>query len=79
MIFKSNKQTLMIDLLYVVKHSFLSLVGRGCRIHQRHPCNECLGYSTKQFDGEVSVMLAIWECGVPHYRPCSRVQFVSER
>ena len=43
-------------------------VGWGCRIHQlllfrgiRPPSNKCPGYDTKQSDGEVPVMLELWE------------------
>ena len=46
-------------------------VGVGCRIYRLHLCrgvrpppNECLGYGTKQSDGEASVML---ECGIPFH------------
>ena len=34
--------------------------------------NECLGYDTKQYDGEASVMLELWEIGGPLY--CHRSQ-----
>ena len=43
-------------------------VGWGCRIHRLLLCrggktplhNQCPGYDTKQFDGEVPVMLELW-------------------
>ena len=42
-------------------------VGWGCRIYRlllcrgvRHPPNECPGYDTKQFDGEVPAMQELW-------------------
>ena len=45
----------------------LGPVGWGCRIHQLHLyrgvrplLNKCLGYDTKQSDGEASVMLELW-------------------
>ena len=45
-----------------------STVGWGYRIHQLHLCrgvstclNECPGYDTKQSDGEVPVILELWE------------------
>ena len=47
----------------------VSLVGWGCKIHRLHLCrgvnpsptpNKYPGYDTKQFDGEVSVMLELW-------------------
>ena len=40
-------------------------VSWGCRIHQLHLCsevgpsNECLGYNTKQSDGEAPLMLEL--------------------
>ena len=52
----------------------------GCRIHQLHLCrgvilppNECPGYDTKQSDGEVPVMLELWECGISLHCHCSQV------
>ena len=42
-------------------------VGYGCRIHRLllcrgvRPPNDCAGYDTKQSDGEVPVMLDLWE------------------
>ena len=46
-------------------HHRICLVSWSCRIHQLHLCrgttpNECPGYDTKQFDGEVPVMLEFW-------------------
>ena len=42
-------------------------VSWGCRMQPQHLCrgvrpspNECPGYDTKQFDGEVPVMLELW-------------------
>ena len=35
--------------------------------------NECPRYDTKQSDGEVPVMLELWECGVPLHDHCSQV------
>ena len=32
----------------------------ACRIHRLLPCNESPRYDTKQFDGEVPVMLELW-------------------
>ena len=42
-----------------------SRVGWGNRIHQLHLCrgvhaNECLGYDTKQLNGEASIMPELW-------------------
>ena len=51
-------------------------VGRGCRVHRlllyrgvRHPPNECPGCDTKQYDGDVSVMLELWEMRNPPILP----------
>ena len=40
--------------------------------------NECPIYDTKQSDGEVPVMLELWECGAPIYCHRSQVHSVSE-
>ena len=49
-------------------HSIPCPVGWGCRIYRLHLCrgadpplNECPGYETKHFDGEVPVMLGLWK------------------
>ena len=45
----------------------IGLVGWSWRIHRLHPCrrvrlpNICLRYDTKQSDGEVPVLLELWE------------------
>ena len=41
----------------------------------RPPPNECPVYDTKQSDGEVLVILELWECGVLLH--CHRSQFHS--
>ena len=56
--------------LFVLYYSYLFPlypVGWGSRIHRLHFCrgvrplpNECTGYDTKQFDGEVPVLLELW-------------------
>ena len=52
------------------KHSLKNInfpIGCGFRIHRLHLCrvvphlNKCPGYDTKQSDGEVPVMLELWE------------------
>ena len=48
--------------------TFYCPVSWGCRIHcfylyngvRPHVSNECLGYDTKQYDGEVPIMLELW-------------------
>ena len=49
---------------------FVAQTVAGCRIHRLHLCrgvrpptNESPGYDTKQSDGEVPVMLGLWEMG----------------
>ena len=59
-------------------------VGWGCRIHRLHLCrglrppNECPRYATKQSDGEVQVMLELWEIRAPLHCHRSQVHFGSE-
>ena len=57
----------IISILSMSDTDSLLPVGWGCRIHWLHLCrgvrpppNECLGYDTKQSDGEVPVMLGPW-------------------
>ena len=63
----------MISIIYFIwlicfKRIWLLPVGWRCRLHRlllrrgvRHPYNECPRYDTKQSDGEVPVMLRLWE------------------
>ena len=64
-----------LSLIYITQQQLelwshnLCPVGWGCRMHQPHLCrmvrpapsNECLGYDAKQSDGEVPIMLELWE------------------
>ena len=59
--------------IYIYIHTHIEVsscpVGSGCRIHwlllcrgvRPPPTNECPDYDTKQSDGEVPVMLELWE------------------
>ena len=64
----SEKPSANVVVKKIVKNTivFCCPVGSACRIHRLHLCrrvtptNECLGYNTKQSDGEGPVMLKLW-------------------
>ena len=53
--------------IYMYIYIYICTVSWGCRIHRLlfsggvwpHP-NKCPGYDTKQFDGEIQLMLELW-------------------
>ena len=56
-----------LQLYYCISKLNMYPVSWGCRLHRlllcgrvRPPTNRCLGYDTKQSDGEVLVMLELW-------------------
>ena len=59
---------------------YICPIGWGCRIHRLHLCrevrpphlNECPGYDTKQSDGEVPVLLGLWEMWSTLHSHCSK-------
>ena len=69
-----------LDRFYGLSTLVVYLIAQSAAFLQRCKTlpNECLGYYTKQFDGEVPVMLELSGCGEPNYCQGSQVHSGSE-
>ena len=57
---------MMIHTLLVIQSTGAAEYTDCISAEREDPQNEYLPYDTKQSDGEASVMLELWECGVPY-------------